>query len=75
MWAVKSKKTTLSHETKVQFRPLAVYHIFYDTDTYSLLSLYKRGGIESKTLKKKNFWKNFETKIWSKSFDKKILEK
>ena len=26
------KKSTLSHETKVQFRPLAIYHIFYNTD-------------------------------------------
>ena len=50
----KSKKSTILHETKVQFRPLAVYHIFYNTDTYSLFSLYKRGGIENKALKKKN---------------------
>ena len=27
------KKNTLSHESKVQFQPLAVYHIFHNTDT------------------------------------------
>ena len=91
MWCkqYKSKKSTLSHETKVQFRQLAVYHIFHNTDTYSLFSLYKRGGIESEALKQtnkfekkleKNFWKkNFEKKInkkkfWEKSFGKKILK-
>ena len=63
----KSKKSTLSHETKVQFRPLAVYHILDNTDTYSLFSLYKRGGIESRAFKKK---KNFEKKLWQKNFGK-----
>ena len=48
-----------SHETKVQFRPLAVYHTFHNTDTESPFFLYKRGGSESKALKKnlKKFWK------------------
>ena len=59
MWAVWTEKE--SHETKVQFRPLA-YHIFYNTDTWSPFCLYKRGGIESKGLKKK-LWKNFGKKI------------
>ena len=67
----KSKKSTLSHETKVQFRPLAVYHIFYNTDTYSLFSFYKRGGIESKALKKKIL----KQKFWEKNVEKKILKK
>ena len=75
----KSKKSTLSHETKVQFRSLAVYHIFHNTDTYSLFSLYKRGGIEGKALEKKNFdksWrKNFGKKIKKKNFYTKILGK
>ena len=53
----KSKKSTLSHETKVQFRPLAVYNIFHNTDTYSLFSVYKREGIESKAFRKKKFEK------------------
>ena len=65
----KSKKTTLSHETKVQFRPLAVYHIFDNTNTYSLFSLHKRGGIESKAVKKK-----IEKKL-EKNVRKKILRK
>ena len=29
------KRSTLSHETKVQFRPFAVYHIFYNTPMIS----------------------------------------
>ena len=68
MWCeqYKSKKSTLSHETKVQFRPLAVDHIFHKTDTYSLFSLYKRGGIKSKA---------FKVKIWNKNFEKKNVEK
>ena len=66
----KSKKSALSHENKVRFRPLAVYHIFDNTDTYSLFSLYKGGGIESKAFKKKNLGKNF-----GKKNSKKILEK
>ena len=68
----KSKKSTLSHETKVQFRPLAVYHILDNTDTYSLFSLYKRGGIESRAFKKK---KNFEKKLEKNILEKKIWEK
>ena len=74
MWAVsKSKKSTLSHKTKVQFRPIAVYHIFHNTYTYSLFSLYKRGGIESKALKKKHLGKKFDKKDWKKNFKTKIL--
>ena len=77
MWCeqYKSKKSTLSHETKVQFRPLAVYHIFHNRDTYSLFSLYKRGGIESKAFKKKILGKKFEKKYWEKKFEKKNVEK
>ena len=61
------RKSTLSHETKVQFRPLAVYHIFHNTDTYSPFCLCKRGGIESKALEKK-----FKKEV-AKNFVKKIL--
>ena len=35
-----------THETKVQFRPLAVYHIFHDTNTQSLFCLCKSRGID-----------------------------
>ena len=77
MWCeqYKSKKNTLSHETKAQFRPLAICHIFHNTDTYSLFSLYKRGGIESKAFKKKNLGKKFEKKFEQKKFETKILRK
>ena len=82
----KSKKSTLLYETKVQFRPLAVYHIFHNTDTYSLFSLYKRGGIKSKAFETKNFEKkvkkkkNFgkkmlRRKFWKKNFEKKFEKK
>ena len=69
-----SKKSTLSHETKVQYWPLAVYHIFHNTDAYSLFSLYKRGGIEIKVFKKKNFEKKL-TKIFGKKILRKKLKK
>ena len=80
MWCeqYKSKKSTLSHETKVQLRPLAVYHIFHNTDTYGLFCLYKRGGIEGKALKNKNFEQKLEKiekkKNLGKHFGKKILK-
>ena len=57
------------------FRPLAVYHIFHNTDTYSLFSLYKRGGIESKAFKNKNFEKKSAKNVWKKNFGKKIWKK
>ena len=67
-----TKKSTLSHETKVQFRPLALYHIFHNTDTYTPFCLCKRGGIESKALKKKvckRSWKRiFEKVMFGKKF-------
>ena len=66
------KKSTLLHEIKIQFRPLAVYHIFHNTDTYSLVSLYKRGGIESKALKKKNVENKLEKNFWKKMLEKKF---
>ena len=66
------KESTLSHETKVQFRPLAVYHIFHNTDTYSLFSLYERGGIESKALEKKSLKKRLEKNIRKKMLQKKF---
>ena len=93
MWCeqYKSKKSTLSHETKVQFRPLAVYHIFHKTDTYSLFSLYEQESIVSNALKKKfekklkkilekkfgkKIWKQkFGKKIWKQKFGKKIWKK
>ena len=76
MWCEqhKSKKSTLSHETKVLFRPLTIYHIFHNTDTYSLFSLYKRGGIESKPSKKK-IWKKVGKKFSEKKFEEKNLKK
>ena len=68
----------LSHETKVQFRSLAVYHLFHNTDTSSPFCLGKRGNIESKALKKKNTkksYKIFGKRIKKKNFWKKILKK
>ena len=83
MWAVWIEEE--SHETKVQFRPLAVYHIFRNTDTYSPFCLCQRGSIASKAFKK-NFWKKYfrkkilTIKFWQKNcrkknFGKKMLEK
>ena len=60
------EKGTLSHETKVQFRPLAVYHIFHNTDTRTVRFVSVNG--ESSRVKpskksletlKKNVGKNF----------------
>ena len=51
------------------FRPLAVYHIFHNTDTYSLFSLYKRGGIQNKAIKKK---KKILKKSWKTFLEKKF---
>ena len=65
MWAVWTEEE--SHETKVQFRPLA-YHIFHNTNTYSPFCLCKRGGIENKPLKKKIL----EKKFWKKNLEKKL---
>ena len=78
MWAVWTEEE--SHETKLQFRPLAVNHIFHNTYTDSPFCLCKRGGIDSKALKKKvwekKFWKkNFEKQFLKKKFQEKILEK
>ena len=81
MWCeqYKSKKSSLSHETKIQFRPLAVYHIFHNTDTYGLFNLYERGGIESKAFKKKMLGKKLEKKnekkLKKKNFGEKIGKK
>ena len=58
MWAVWLERETLSHETKVQFRPLAGYLVFHDTDTYSPFCLCERRGIESKGIQKKVLKKN-----------------
>ena len=53
--------------------------IFHNTDTYSLFSLYKRGGIKSKAFKKKILGKKFGKKnfrkLWKNKFGKKILKK
>ena len=77
MWC-KQYEPRKSHDTKVQFRPLA-YHIFHNTDTESPFCLCKRGGIENKVLKKKKFWlkvgkKILRKKFWEKNLWKKILK-
>ena len=33
IWAVQAEDDYTSHETKVQFRPLAAYDIFHNTNT------------------------------------------
>ena len=43
-----------SHETKVQFRPLAANHIFHNSDTWRVHFVSKRGDTEGKALGKKN---------------------
>ena len=72
MWAVWIEKEYLI--TRVQFWPLVVYHIFHNTDTYSPFCLCKRGGIESKALKKQ-FWKEVGKEFMEKIFRKKHVDK
>ena len=72
----KSKKRALPHETKVQFRPLAVYHIFItQIHTVCLVSMNGEGS-RVRPSKKKNFEKSWkrEKKILGKNFGKKILK-
>ena len=45
-----------SQETKVQFWPLAAYHIFHNRYIKSPFCFCKRGGIEVKALEKKNIY-------------------
>ena len=69
-----------SHEMKVQFRPLAVYHIFHDTDTYSPFCLCKWRGIERHRLFSNFFFFRIRIRIMTRirislwnSFEKVIL--
>ena len=56
-----------SHETKVQFRPLAVYHIFHDTDTSRGIDFFQifffRIRIATMTRIRISLWNSFEKVI------------
>ena len=52
-----------------------LYIIFFITQIHSLFSLYKRGGIESKALKKKKIWKELEKNLWKKILETKFWKK
>ena len=59
-----------SHETKVQFRSLAVYHIFHNTDTWRVRFVSVNGEASRVKLSiKKKF------KCWKNNFEKKNLKK
>ena len=68
----KSRRRVLyiSHETKVQFRTLAAYHIFITQIHKETVCFCKREGIKDKALGKKNVGK----RMLGKKFGKKILE-
>ena len=71
MWAVWTEEE--SHETKVQFRPLA-YYIFHNTDVKpSKKKFWKKVG--KNILEKKFLEKNFRKKILEKKFEKNVRNK
>ena len=55
MWAVRFEDKFSTRHTRVQFRPLAVYHIFHKTDTLgvSFVSISEKGGALKKKFVKK----------------------
>ena len=61
------KKSTLSHKTKVQFRPLAVNHIFHNTVRFVSVNGKASRVKPSKKSFEKKLEKNLEKKFWKKN--------